>query len=239
MEHSKSQTGLMAKDAELERKNVEIGSLQADKAGLDKLVQEKQSEIGELRTRLAAAADRSVALTQANAQLDAQLHEAQAAASRTALTLSRLQQEKEIQAKSNAWLSQELDRKSEAFNAERRKATDTILDLQRRLAEAESTAQRLQAEHGRLAEKLEAQRAAAEVREWACGNGEEGAVGMAAARCSGEAAPRAPPQSAPAPTCPPAGGVGQAARGARGGCCAHGAVREGGGHVAAHGAAVP
>lgn len=39
MEHSKAQTALMAKDAELERKNVEIGSLQADKASLDKLLQ--------------------------------------------------------------------------------------------------------------------------------------------------------------------------------------------------------
>jgi chromosome segregation ATPase len=58
---------------------------------------------------------------------------------------------------------QELERKSDAFNAERRKATDTILDLQRRLAEAESTAQRLQADNTRLAQKLEAQRQAAEV----------------------------------------------------------------------------
>lgn len=60
------------------------------------------------------------------------------------------------------WVVQELERKSEAFSAERRKATDTILDLQRRLAEAESTAQRLQAEQGRLTSKLETQRAAAE-----------------------------------------------------------------------------
>ena len=69
-------------------------------------LQEKQSEISELQTRLAAAADRSVALTQANAQLDAKLHEAQAAASRSALTQSRLEQEKEILEKTNAWLSQ-------------------------------------------------------------------------------------------------------------------------------------
>ena len=61
-------------------------------------------------------------------------------------------------------LLQELDAKSDAFGAERRKATDTILDLQRRLAEAESTAERLKADHARLAEKLEAQRVAAEVR---------------------------------------------------------------------------
>lgn len=61
-------------------------------------------------------------------------------------------------------MPQELERKGEAFATERRKATDTILDLQRRLAEAESTASRLTAEHSRLAQKLEAQRAAAEVR---------------------------------------------------------------------------
>ena len=65
--------------------------------------------------------------------------------------------------------AQELERKSDAFNAERRKATDTILDLQRRLAEAESTAQRLQAEHARLADKLEAQQRAAEASAAAAG----------------------------------------------------------------------
>lgn len=69
-------------------------------------MQEKQSEIAELQTRLAAAADRNVALTQSNAGLDARLHEAQAAASRAALTQTRLEQEKEILEKSNAWLSQ-------------------------------------------------------------------------------------------------------------------------------------
>lgn len=166
MEHSKVQTALMARDAELERRNVEIGSLQSDKASLDKMLQvrhaagkalpgryccwcswclpcysglqltveaaaccrrirsviacadkllwrptsevlqEKQSEISELQTRLAAAADRNVALTEANSALDAQLHEAQAASSRAALTQSRLEQEKEIMQKTNAWLSQ-------------------------------------------------------------------------------------------------------------------------------------
>lgn len=68
--------------------------------------QEKQSEISELQTRLAAAADKGVALTESNASLDAQLHEAQAAASRAALTQARLEQEKGILEKSNAWLSQ-------------------------------------------------------------------------------------------------------------------------------------
>ena len=39
MEHSKAQTALMSKDAELERRAVEVAALQSDKAGLDKLLQ--------------------------------------------------------------------------------------------------------------------------------------------------------------------------------------------------------
>ena len=39
MEHSKAQTALMARDAELERRAVEVSSLQSDKAQLDKLLQ--------------------------------------------------------------------------------------------------------------------------------------------------------------------------------------------------------
>ena len=39
MESHKAQTALMQRDAELERRNVEIASLQSDKAGLDKLLQ--------------------------------------------------------------------------------------------------------------------------------------------------------------------------------------------------------
>lgn len=44
-------------------------------------------------------------------QLDAKLHEAQAASSRVALATARLEQEKEIMEKSNKWLSEELERK--------------------------------------------------------------------------------------------------------------------------------
>lgn len=47
-----------------------------------------------------------MALTEANAGLDAKLHEVQAASSRSALTQARLEQEKSILEKSNAWLLQ-------------------------------------------------------------------------------------------------------------------------------------
>ena len=59
-----------------------------------------------MQTRLAAAADKSVALTESAARMDAALHEAQSAASRAALAQARLEQEKAILEKSNAWLTQ-------------------------------------------------------------------------------------------------------------------------------------
>ena len=210
----KLQTSLMQRDAELERRNLENRSLAQDKASLERLLQERESEIQELQARLQAGAvrrrpllpcpppcsglrsactapavphtylrmdtfscgtacitlpglltcvqDKVVALTNTNTQLDAQVHEAQAAQSRAALKHTRLEQEKEILEKGSRWLSEELERKSEAFSAERRKATDTILDLQRRLGEAEAATESTKAEHDRLAGRFEAQRQAAE-----------------------------------------------------------------------------
>lgn len=47
--------------------------------------------------------------------------------------------------------------------AERRKSHDALLDLQRRLSDAEATAQQLQAERARLLDKCQQQAKAAEV----------------------------------------------------------------------------
>ena len=52
MEHSKAQTALMARDAELERRAVEVAALQSDKAGLDKLLQVGQAWQGGLAWRV-------------------------------------------------------------------------------------------------------------------------------------------------------------------------------------------
>ncbi len=55
-ETHKLQTTCMQKDAEVERKCMEIQSLQHDKGSLDKLLQEKENEVSELQSRLQAAA---------------------------------------------------------------------------------------------------------------------------------------------------------------------------------------
>ncbi|GAB4815353.1 hypothetical protein N2152v2_002399 [Parachlorella kessleri] len=158
----KLQTALMQRDAELEHRGVEVAALQRDKASLDKLLQEKQSEIQETQTRLQAAAEKNVSLTEANTQLDAKLHEAQAAASRAQLTQARIVQEKEILEKQNAWLNEELNRKSEALSTERRKSHEALLDLQRRLSDAEASVSQLQSEQARLLDKCRQQGKAAE-----------------------------------------------------------------------------
>lgn len=106
--------------------------------------------------------DKIIALTKANAELDAKLHSSQAEQNRALLDRSRMEQEKEILEKSNAWLTEELDRKTQSTNQERRKATENILDLQRRLGELESTNDRLKAEHGRLLDRFEQQQKATE-----------------------------------------------------------------------------
>lgn len=54
----KLQTALMQKDAELERRNLENRSLAQDKASLERLLQERDSDIQELQTRLQAGAVR-------------------------------------------------------------------------------------------------------------------------------------------------------------------------------------
>jgi len=50
------QTQLMQRDAEVERRKVELDSIARDKTSLERLLQEKQSDIEELQTRLQAAA---------------------------------------------------------------------------------------------------------------------------------------------------------------------------------------
>jgi hypothetical protein len=170
------QSQLMQRDAEGERRRMEAESAQRERVALENLLQEKQSDIDEFQTRLQAAADKVIAVTKTNTELDAQLHAAQAAQSRAALQQARFEQEKEILEKGNKWLNEELERKSQAFSEERSQATKRILELQARLAEVEGTAQRLRADHTRLTERFEQHRKAAEEAASALREAREGAA---------------------------------------------------------------
>lgn len=164
------QTQLMQRDAELERRSVELDVAKSDKNSLEKLLREKEADVNELQTRLQSISEKVLVLTKANAELDSKLHDAQVSQSRATLTLSKVQQEKEILEKSNKWLYDELEQKSKSSNEERRKATESILDLQRKVHEMENKSSLLQKEHDRLLEQNEAQkkdleRSAQEIRE--------------------------------------------------------------------------
>ena len=161
-EAHKLQTNLMQRDAELERRNAEVASLQRDRSSLDKLVQQRQLEIQELQTRLKAALDKVVALTEQNAHLEARFQEAQAASNRVSLHQTRLESEKEILERGNKWLSEELERKAASTAEERRKATEQILDLQQRLSLAELQVERLSGERKLLEQNAEAARKSAD-----------------------------------------------------------------------------
>lgn len=96
----------------------------------------------------------------------------------------RVEQEKEILEKSAAWLDGELTRKSEAAAAERRRAADSLLDLQRRLSEAEASAWQAEAERARLADRCAQQAKAAEVSGVLSGARLRGKLGSAAVLCA-------------------------------------------------------
>lgn len=164
------QTQLMQRDAELERRTVELDVAKSDKSSLEKLLREKEADVNELRTRLKSISEKVLVLTKTNAELDSKLHEAQVSQSRATLNLTKVQQEKEILEKGNKWLYDELEQKSNSSNEERRKATESILELQRKVHEMENKLNLLQKEHDRLLEQNEAQkkdleRRAQEIRE--------------------------------------------------------------------------
>ena len=70
--------------------------------------------------------ERIAALTEANTELDAAAHEASAVARRADAGATRAAQERELLERHNAWLSEELTRKADFFQAERTAATRTV-----------------------------------------------------------------------------------------------------------------
>ena len=153
---------LMQRDAEAERRKMDGDNILRDRNALQRLVEEKQSDIESLQIRLQAAGEKLVSLTKANTDLDAQFHAAQASQTRAALNQTRIEQEKAILEKGNKWLYEELERKNKAISEERSKATKSILDLQSQLNQVEGEFEKLKGDHEALSGRFEAQKKSAE-----------------------------------------------------------------------------
>lgn len=156
-ESHRLQTQLMKAESDQERQKLEIESLERDKVGLTKLLGEARDENEEIQMRLQSSADKILSLTKANSDLDMKLQSALAEKCRTSLDHNKIEQEKVILEKSNAWLNEELDRKMKSSNEERQKATRNIIELQNKVHESEIKIEQMVSDQARLQEHVQQQ----------------------------------------------------------------------------------
>lgn len=156
-ESHRLQTQLMKAESDQERQKLEIESLERDKVGLTKLLGEARDENEEIQMRLQSSADKILNLTKANSDLDMKLQSALAEKCRISLDHNKIEQEKVILEKSNAWLNEELDRKMKSSNEERQKATRTIIELQNKVHESEIKLEQMVSDQTRLKEHVQQQ----------------------------------------------------------------------------------
>ena len=150
-------TEAMKAEAEKERQQLELEALGRDKLGLSKLLDDTRVQIEELQSRLKASSDKIMSLTKANGDLDAKLQSALMEKSRLGMTHTKLEQEKKILEKSNTWLTEELEKKSDSSNEERQKTTQKIVEIQNKYYECNSKLEQLSTEHSRLLEQVKEQ----------------------------------------------------------------------------------
>ena len=144
----------MKAEAEQEHHKLQLDGLEREKAGLHKALSERKNEIDEIQARLETSSNKVLALTKANGELDSRLQAALAEKSRATLSHSKLEQEKEILEKSNAWLVEELDKRAEAGKREREKSTLTIVELESKHFEVQSKLEQLASDYERVSTQL-------------------------------------------------------------------------------------
>ncbi|CAL8467199.1 g6735 [Coccomyxa elongata] len=160
-ENNKLQASVFEKDAIIQRKDVEIEALHSDKRTLAKLLQQREAELDEAHRRHQQSLDKIVVLSNTNATLDAEAHEARAAKNRLQQELLKEQQHVEVLKSHTKWLEDEVASKIEAAQQERRTVSAQVVQLQQTITEAEDKVQQLELSERRLRERVaELQRSA-------------------------------------------------------------------------------
>ncbi|CAJ2659083.1 unnamed protein product [Trifolium pratense] len=128
---------LVEKDREIERLKTELSELHKSKRQLIGVNEQKDLEISEKNTTIRSYLDKIVHLTENAAQKEARFSEVEAELGRCRAACTRLQQEKEIVERQNAWLNEELTAKINSFLELRRKHTESETDISSKLADVE------------------------------------------------------------------------------------------------------
>ncbi|KAL5100700.1 hypothetical protein RYX36_005027 [Vicia faba] len=131
------QLQLVEKDREIERLRTEVSELHKSKRQLIELNEQKDLELSEKNTTIRSYLDKIVHSTENAAHKEARLNEVEAEMGRCRAACTRLEQEKEIVERQNAWLNEELTAKTNSFLELRRKHSESETDTSSKLADVE------------------------------------------------------------------------------------------------------
>ncbi|XP_058722838.1 nuclear-pore anchor-like isoform X2 [Vicia villosa] len=131
------QLQLVEKDREIERLRTEVSELHKSKRQLIELNEQKDLELSEKNTTIRSYLDKIVHSTENASHKEARLSELEAEMGRCRAACTRLEQEKEIVERQNAWLNEELTAKTNSFLELRRKHSESETDISSKLADVE------------------------------------------------------------------------------------------------------
>ncbi|KAJ0986603.1 hypothetical protein J5N97_004959 [Dioscorea zingiberensis] len=127
----------IGKDGEIERLNMEVSELHKSKRQLLELLAQKDVEISERNATIQSYLEKIVDLTDSTSSKAAIIHDNEAELSRCRAACDRLSQEKDLIAKHNAWLNEELDTKVKSLIELQKKHMDVEVDMSAKVADLE------------------------------------------------------------------------------------------------------
>lgn len=142
-------------ESEKEQFRLEAEALERGKVSAQGGYEQAKKETQELQVRIQTLSSKILEMTKEYGELDGKLQHVLGEKSRASMNYNKVEQEKAILEKSNAWLQEELDRKVIASNEERKKATQEYIELKDEMNEKAKLLKRVEDEKARLAARLE------------------------------------------------------------------------------------
>ncbi|KAG6479091.1 hypothetical protein ZIOFF_062550 [Zingiber officinale] len=127
----------IAKDGDIERLSLEAQELGKSKQHLLDLLEQKDAEIREKNATVQSYLDKIINMTDSATEKEARLLDLEAECSRCKAICIRVNQEKELIEKHNAWLNEELSTKVNSLIEERKTHLEVVADMSAKLSEYE------------------------------------------------------------------------------------------------------
>ena len=148
------QQSLHQAESEKEQHRLEAEALERGKVSVQGRYEQTKKESQELQVRIQALSSKILGMTKDYGELDAKLQHVLGEKSRASMDYNKVEQEKAILEKSNAWLQEELERKMVASNEERKKATQEYIALKDEMNEKVQVLKQVEGDKARLAARL-------------------------------------------------------------------------------------